>query len=213
LKVIAINGSPRKGWNTAVLLQNALDGATQAGAETKLIHLYELNFKGCISCFSCKLTDGKSYGTCALADDLSPVLKKIKEADALILGSPIYFGNVTGEMRSFLERLLFPYLVYDTTYSSLFPKKLQTAFIYTMNVDDARRIAMGYDYIINQNHSYLQKIFGTSESLLATDTCQFNDYTKYITTAFDAEHKKRRHQEIFPKDCKKSFELGKRLIH
>src|SRR5665647_3224861 len=113
MKVIAINGSPRKKWNTATLLNKALEGAASKGAETELIHLYDLDFKGCISCFACKLKDGKSYGKCAVKDELTPLLKQIEEeADAIILGSPIYFGTVSGEMRSSMERLMFPYLTY-----------------------------------------------------------------------------------------------------
>lgn len=75
MKVYAINGSPRKSWNTAMLLENALKGAAAQGAETELIHLYDLNFKGCTSCFGCKLKGGKSYGKCAMRDDLTPVLE------------------------------------------------------------------------------------------------------------------------------------------
>ena len=102
MNVLAINGSPRKNWNTATLLNNALEGAASTGAATELIHLYDLNYKGCISCFACKLKGGKSYGKCAYQDELSPVLDKIAAADAIFLGSPIYFGNVTGEMRSLI---------------------------------------------------------------------------------------------------------------
>ena len=123
--VIAINGSPRKTWNTATLLEHALKGAASAGAATELVHLYDLDFKGCTSCFSCKLKGGKSYGNCAMQDGLTPVLEKIRDADALIMGSPIYVGTPTGEMRSFLERLVFPYLVYDQKRSTLFPKKIR----------------------------------------------------------------------------------------
>ena len=82
-KVIAINGSPRRNGNTAELLQQALKGAQEAGAETELINLYSLNFKGCISCFYCKRKD-KEHGTCAMKDDLSPVIERIKGADALL---------------------------------------------------------------------------------------------------------------------------------
>jgi multimeric flavodoxin WrbA len=57
------------------------------------------------------LKDGKSYGKCAVNDELSPVFKKVEEAAAIILGSPIYLGTATGEMRSFMERLMFQYLV------------------------------------------------------------------------------------------------------
>src|SRR3974390_1563375 len=112
MKVIAINGSPRKNWNTATLLTKALEGAVSLGAETELVHLYDLDYKGCISCFACKLIDGPYNGHCAVKDGLSPLLKAIEtEADAIILGSPIYFGGLSGEMRSFMERLLFAPLV------------------------------------------------------------------------------------------------------
>ena len=106
MKIIAINGSPRKGWNTDILLQKALAGAKSVGASTEIIHLYDLDFKGCRSCMACNLKDGKSLGHCAIADGLKPVLEKIDQCDGLILGSPIYFGDVTAEMRALLERLL-----------------------------------------------------------------------------------------------------------
>ena len=60
MKILAVNGSPRKNWNTATLLGKALEGATSQGAETEFDHLYDLNFKGCQSCFSCKTMGGKS---------------------------------------------------------------------------------------------------------------------------------------------------------
>ena len=78
---------------------------------------------------------GASYGHCALKDDLSPVLAALEKADGLALGSPVYFGNVTGAMRSFQERLCFPYLVYDRRRSTIAPRRLAMACIYTMNVD------------------------------------------------------------------------------
>ena len=112
MRVLAFNGSPRKNWNTATLLNKALDGAASKGAATEMIHLYDLGFKGCMSCFACKLIGGKSFGKCATKDELTPILQSIEAADAIILGSPIYFGRVTGEMRSFMERLWFPYLEY-----------------------------------------------------------------------------------------------------
>ena len=84
MKVMAFNGSPRKKWNTATLLEKALEGAASRGAETELIHLYDLNYKGCISCFACKTKGGESYGRCAVEDDLAPVFRKIEKADAVI---------------------------------------------------------------------------------------------------------------------------------
>ena len=64
MNIMAFNGSPRKDWNTANLLNKALEGAASKGATTELIHLYDLNYKGCISCFACKTKNGKSYGRC-----------------------------------------------------------------------------------------------------------------------------------------------------
>jgi multimeric flavodoxin WrbA len=209
--IIAINGSPRKTWNTATLLEHALKGAASAGNETELIHLYDLDFKGCTSCFSCKLVGGKSYGRCAEQDDLTPVLEQIPGADALILGSPIYLGAATGEMRSFLERLVFPYLVYDPERSTLFPKKIPIGFIYTMGADEARVKEMGYEMQFRLTEMLLARVFGTSESLQVTDTLQFDDYSNYVSSAFDPAAKAKRHREVFPEDCRKAFEMGKRL--
>jgi len=211
MQVIGINGSPRKQWNTATLVAKALEGAAAQGAQTELVHLYDLDFKGCTSCFACKTRGGKSYGRCAMKDGLTPVLDKIAAADALVIGSPVYFGSVTGETRSFIERLLFPYLTYTVPYGTLFPKKLATAFIYTMNVDEERSREFGYEYFITSNERYAQMLLGTAESLCAFDTCQVDDYGKVVIESFDPVHKAKRRAEALPLDCQRAFELGKRL--
>jgi multimeric flavodoxin WrbA len=211
MKFIAINGSPRKTWNTATLLKKALKGAASRGAETELVHLYDLNFTGCISCFACKTRGGKSYGRCAVKDDLKPVFKKIEAADGLILGSPIYFGNVSGEMRSFMERLLFPYFTYTDPPQSLFPQKMPTGFIYTMNVTAEIMREWGYQQVFDYNQRLLQMVFGASETLCCCDTLQFKDYAKVVADRFDPEKKARRRREVFPLDCDAALALGARL--
>lgn len=211
MKVIAINGSPRKNWNTATLLKQALEGADSQGAKTELINLYDYDYKGCISCFACKLKDGKSYGKCAVNDDLKPILKKIKEADAVILGSPIYFGMTTSGIRAFIERLLFPYLVYDASYTSLFKRTISTGFIYTMNVPQNRLEETGYEQNLKGTEMTMKRIFGSSEAIFVTDTYQFKDYAKYESSAFNVEEKAKRRDEVFPEDCKKAFEMGARF--
>lgn len=209
--VIAINGSPRKGWNTATLLTKALEGAAAQGAETELIHLYDLNFKGCTSCFACKRKGGTSYGKCAMKDDLTPVLEKIESADAIILGSPIYIGAVSGEMRSFMERLVFPYIVYDENYSSLFKRNIPVGLIYTMNIPESRMAEMGYVRQFELAEMMLKRTFGVAESLYVTDTYQFDDYSNYVVTAFDPEKKAARRKEVFPQDCEKAYNMGRRF--
>lgn len=214
MKVIAFNGSPRQNWNTATLLEKALAGAASQGAETELIHLYEIDFKGCISCFACKTKGGRSYGRCAVKDDLRPILKKVLQADAIILGSPIYFGTASGEMRSFMERLLFPYRPYADKRDprqSLFPKKIHTGFIYTMNVTEKQMKALEFDQHPLHNERVLKLIFGASESLFCFDTYQFEDYSKVVADRFDVEQKTKRRREVFPIDCERAFEMGARF--
>jgi multimeric flavodoxin WrbA len=212
MKIIAINGSPRKKWNTATLLEKALEGAASQGAVTELIHLYDLDCKGCTSCFSCKLKGGKSYGKCAMNDGLTPVLEKLATADAFILGSPIYFGTVTGEMRSFMERLLFQYLAYTSPPSTLFTKKIPTAFIYAMNISEKMMAEYQYSVHFGSNENYLTRMFGQqAETLCCFETLQFDDYDKVVFNYFDPEERKKRRLEVFPEDCCKAYELGARL--
>ena len=194
-----------------MLLEKALEGAKSQGAKTKLIHLYDLNYKGCISCFACKEKGGKSYGKCVVADDLKPIFKTIEGADALIFGSPIYLGSVTGEMRSFLERLVFQYLTYTEPPGSLFNKQVKTGFIYTMGVTDELMKHLGYSHFMSLISMFLTRTFGYSESLCCFDTFQFEDYSKYVAPRFDPESKARRRKEVFPQDCHKAFEMGQRL--
>jgi multimeric flavodoxin WrbA len=208
VKVLLINGSPRKTWNTSTLLKKASEGALSQNADTEIINLYDLNFKGCTSCFSCKLKGGNSYGKCGYKDELSPILDKIENIDAMILGSPIYLGTVTGEMRSFLERLIFPYLMYDESGSSLFPGKIPVGFIYTMGADENTMKLLGIDTHINLNKMLLGRIFGLSESLVSTDTYQFDDYSKYVSSRFNEADKAKRRKEVFPLDCRKAFNMG-----
>lgn len=212
MKIIAISGSPRKKWNTATLLQKALDGAASNGAETELIHLYDLNYKGCISCFACKTLGGKSYGRCAVQDDLTDIFSRVEQADAILLGSPIYFGEISGEMKSFMERLLFPYSTYTDPPQSLFPKKIKAGFIYTMGVPEEMMLQMGYALTFDRHAMILNRTYGSAEYICSFDALQFDDYSKVLATRFDPVKKKRRYDEVFPPDCQKAFEMGARLV-
>lgn len=210
MRVIAVNGSPRKSWNTAALLQKALDGAASMGAQTELIHLYSLNYKGCVSCFACKRKGGV-LGHCAMRDGLSAVLEKIIRCDVLLLGTPIYFGNITGEMLSFLERLLFSSMTYNTGHRSTFPGKLSSAFFYTMNVSAEEMELNGYPALFEHYRTLLGRLGGPSEILVSNDTYQFDDYSRYEASMFDETHKAQVRAEQFPVDCRRAFELGARL--
>jgi multimeric flavodoxin WrbA len=144
-------------------------------------------------------------------DDLSPVLDRVKNADALILGTPVYYGAETASTRAFMERLLFPYLNYSQDIFSLFPRRINTAMIYTMNISEEMLEQIGFDRMFGFTKTVLGMHFGACELLLSTDTLQYSDYDEYESAMFDKEAKGRRHAEVFPEDCKRAFELGVRM--
>ncbi len=209
-KIIAINGSPRKNGNTATLLQNALDGAKSQGAETELVNLVDLKYQGCISCFACKRKGTEYIGKCAMKDDLTPILEKAMTADAIILGSPIYIGDVTGMMRSFIERFGFMNISYNNSKSWHKTSTKNAAFIYTMNGNRIQSKLFTYIYMMNTG--ILKKFGGYTTQLLSTNTYQFNDYSQYDASNFDEKKKKKVKETTFPKDCEKAYSIGKDLI-
>jgi multimeric flavodoxin WrbA len=208
MRVIGINGSPRKGWNTHILIGEALKGAASRGAETELINLYDLNFKGCISCFECKRKDGPGLGRCAVQDELRPVLDKIDVCGALFLASPIYINELSSSVRAFIERLTFQYISYEKDRKSRFKRRIPVGLIYTMNIPKAFLEQAGYTARFRDYEALFTRIFGAARTLLSTETLQTKDYGKYgITMVSEADRKKRR-EEVFPGDCRKAFELG-----
>ena len=145
-KVYAINGSPRRNRNTATLLDKVLEGCRDAFpgmVETERINLGDLHYTGCKSCFACKLKDGPSYGTCALRDDIRPVLEKIRTANAVVFGSPIYYNTITSLLHAFYERLFFPYLTYKKGFPTLVTNRMKTACVYTMTVTERDMLERG----------------------------------------------------------------------
>ena len=211
-KIIAVNGSPRRNGNTAQLLEHALRGAKDVGAETELIHLYGLNFKGCISCFYCKRKD-KEHGICAMKDDLTPVLERIKEADALIFGSPVYFMNLSSGMIAFMERLLFSNYIYSDEIPTVFPKPLPSAFIYTMNMTEEHVRQFGIRERFAFQEGSAEKILGAKpEILYAYNTYQFTDYAKYESSIFSEPEKAAYRKEVFPRQCEAAERMGKALV-
>ena len=110
-----------------------------------------------------------------------------------------------------MERLLYPYMTYLDPPQLLFPKKINTGFIYTMNATEEQMNKFGFAQHIRLNEIILKMIFGASESLFSCDTYQFEDYSKVVSDRFDANKKAQRRKEVFPKDCEKAFEMGARF--
>ena len=215
IKALFVNGGPRKNKNTAQALQSAMQGAQDAGAEVELIHLYDIDLKGCKSCFACQLKNAKTDGVCAIKDELRPVLEKAHEADIIVIGSPVYFSYPTGATRSFLERLVFPNFTYDYDEQGNRRRPIdekQTAMIFTMNVPEKALDEWKYLTLLGTCADTLRENFGHSETLYICDTYQFQDYSRYAMTVFKEEDKRRQRDEHFPIDMQRAYDLGKRLV-
>lgn len=211
----AINGSPRTAWNTAQLLDKALEGAKAAYPDeeviTERIDLYELSYTGCRSCFACKRKGGPSYGKCAVQDELQDVLQKVLVSDGVIVGSPIYYRNITGQLHSFFERLLFPYTVYSMDRSGIQDKRIPFVFIYTMNVTEDVFIRDQYAPFIGMWEQFVGQFFGAAGHHYAFNTYQFDDYSKYVSDIFSEPEKAAYKQQHWEQDCDAAYRLGSQL--
>ena len=203
-KIIIIDGGPRKNMSTAKLLQRFAEGTKSASndVEVKTIRLYELDYKGCMSCMACKLK-GKAQNICRFKDALTPILEEIALVDGIVLGSPIYFGEVTGQMRTFLERLSFPWLSYND-YSLTAPKRMPVVLIETMNGTPERN---------NSNHFgtmewCITTALGEPQRIIAYNTTQVAKYDNYELGSFSEEAKHAWRNTHWEEDMQKAYEAG-----
>ena len=206
-KIVIIDGGPRRNFNTASMLQKFAEGASSVGSdiEVKTVRLYDLDYKGCMSCMACKIK-GKASNVCKFKDALTPVLEEIAEADGLVLGSPIYFGDVTGQMRAFLERLAFPWLSYND-YSMTAPKRMPVVLVETRNGLPERNNSPGY----RSMHYCLKAALGEPERLIAYNTYQVKNYDRFELASFSEEAKRQYREEHWEQDLQKAFEAGRHM--
>lgn len=137
MKVIGIVGSPRKNGNTSTLVQQVLEGAAEAGAETKTFILNEMNYKGCQGCSYCK-----THEKCKLEDDLVELFDELTKADGVVFGSPIYFAQFTGQMRLFLDRC---YSLINPDFSSRIPAGKKAIIVGSQGMPDPAAFAKVFE--------------------------------------------------------------------
>jgi multimeric flavodoxin WrbA len=204
-KIIIIDGGPRKIFNTAAMLQKFAEGASSVSSdvEVKTVRLYDLDYKGCMSCMACKIK-GRASNICKFKDALTPVLEEIAQADGLVLGSPIYFGDVTGQMRTFLERLAFPWLSYND-YSMTAPKRMPVVLVETMNGLPERNNSQGYG---SMEHC-IKTALGEPERLYAYNTYQVKNYDNFELAGFSEEAKRMYRTEHWEQDLQAAYNAGK----
>lgn len=99
LRILGIVCSPRKGGNTEIMLQEALEGAKESGAKVEMLRTTNMNISPCDGCTLCHKT-----GECRIKDDMQKVYQKILAADGVILGSPVYFWSVSSQAKTLMDR-------------------------------------------------------------------------------------------------------------
>ena len=206
-KIILIDGGPRKTFNTASMLQKFAEGAQSVSSdiEAKTIRLYGMDYKGCMSCMACKVK-GKASNVCKFKDAMTPVLEEIAQADGLVLGSPIYFGDVTGQMRTFLERLAFPWLSYND-YSMTAPKRMPVVLVETMNGTPERNNSQAYGSM----EYCIKAALGEPGRLVAYNTYQVKNYDRFELAGFSEEAKRQWRDEHWEQDLQNAFEAGRQM--
>lgn len=211
MEIIAISGSARKNGNTATMLKNYLEGASSVSKKinTRMINLYDLQYTGCIGCLGCKAKKSNNYGKCIVKDDIYDLLREVTMADAVVFGSPIYFGEITGQLRSFLERLIFPLYTYRLDQKILTPKHFPVTMIYTMNV--TKELIGQLNYLENWKRleDLIGRIFSPPHMLYAHNTYQVNNYDNFELEIFSEPAKAEYRRTQFSLDCRLAYEKGK----
>lgn len=102
MKVVAFNGSPRRDGNTVILIRHVFNELEKQGIDTDLVQLSEREIHGCISCYKCM--ENKDQRCAVKSDAANEYIEKMLGADGIILGSPVYFQDVTPEMKALIDR-------------------------------------------------------------------------------------------------------------
>ena len=134
MKAVAVLGSPRKNGNSTLIAEKILDLLNSNGSDVSAYHLNELNFKGCQGCAGCK----SNAEHCVVDDDLTEVLQEIEQAELVVIASPVYFSEISGQTKSFIDRTfsyLNPNFINSETPSRLLPGK-SLIFILTQGMPD-----------------------------------------------------------------------------
>lgn len=216
-KVIAINAA-RKTHNTAIMLKEALNGAKSQGAKTELIHLHDYTFLGCRGCMACKQLKNIPPRQCLQNDQLTPLLEKcIYQADAIIVGGPVYFWQSGGVFRSFSERFLYPFLIYGSPGKTYYPKNgaKKCGLIFTMGatkstIDGLTANEKGEDSMQVWQNCY-KMIFGDVDTLRVYYTYHVKNFKGYELDCLNEPARKEYHDETWERDLKLAYEMGKKL--
>lgn len=201
MKIIALNGSPRKKFSCGPMLESFVNGVhyINNNIEVKYINIYDYNFKGCMSCLNCKIKNNPNH--CMIKDDIQELLIEIRDCDAFVFASPIYYFDLSGELRSFFERLMYPGPV---------NKSIPIIAIYSMNANE-NEMLVSFRKHIDDIEMFLKHCFHSDiQELFAFNSLQrLGDDDLYKPSRSNHVEKRNRRNNEFPKDLKKAYSLGK----
>ena len=141
MKVLGFVGSPREGSNTGIMVEEILKGASAAGAETELFNLSKMDIAPCKACMHCK----ENNGECGTADDMQIAYAKIREADAFVLGSPVYMWQMSAQAKLFTDRL---FANFKTGFEEKYGQK-DMALVFSQNNPDENMFKEYFYYTRN----------------------------------------------------------------
>ncbi len=159
MKIVCLLGSPREKGNSATVANRFCATAERLGAQVQVFALNKLEYQGCQACMACKT----KLDQCALEDDLTEVLEAVSETDVLVLASPVYYGDLSSQMKAFIDRS-YSYLPPDyltNPQPSRLPSGKKLVFILTQGNPDQERFAD-----IFERYDYFFKWYGFVESHL-----------------------------------------------
>ncbi|MDO8536385.1 MAG: flavodoxin family protein [Candidatus Omnitrophota bacterium] len=157
--LLGISGSPKPDGLTGLLLDKVLDGAKASGAHTEKIILNDLNFKACQECGGCDKT-----GVCILDDEMKPIYEKLAKADVIAVASPIYFGNISAQLKAMIDRCHSSWMAKYILKRNIFANKKRKGIFLSVSGRDTKKYFESAEkiiktFFITQNIEYSSEVF------------------------------------------------------
>lgn len=163
MKIVSIQGSPRRSQNTAAIMGKILEGARSSGAEITQFTINEMKIHPCLACDQCKKT-----GFCVVNDDMRLIYDALDEARGLVLGTPIYFDHVSAQTKIFLDRL---YAYFGPNNTNRFPQGYKAALAFAWGDSSPELYDSVIDWVKGRLTGYYQ--MEIVDALKAWDTDNF----------------------------------------
>lgn len=209
--VLIFNASPRAYGNTYKLLEQVKKGVESKGKTSELVQLSQLKFDGCIACLECKLKGKESKPGCVVQDDFTQYIDRIKDVDAFILGSPVYWSNLSSLYYKAYEKIMYSFHNYDNDKPYKMTRPIKTGLIFSGGAPKDY-FDNGYKAMCKQQSDILKFIFkGHSEYMTMPSQLLLPDTSRLHIPSERIEEKKTFNAEHLEELKQNAFEMGVRL--